>query len=383
MPASPTLTGLVEEITPQVLELRRALHRFPEPAHQEHRTTELLRRALERSGLSFHGRLPKTGGWVDIGPTPHIGFRADIDALPITEPAGNDPISENPGWMHACGHDAHAAIAAGIAITLSRLSPTPGVRVLFQPAEETTPGGALELVAEGVVDGLDGLLAFHVDPSLQVGKIGAKPGPITASADQIFITLHGPGGHTSRPHQTVDLVEAAGRVASELPSALRRAVDERSSIVTVFGAVHGGSAANVIPSEVVLSGTVRTLDPDLWDVLPGLVDKTLGSVLSLSGARYTLDFRPGIPPVVNDESLVDDASRAMRSELGESSVVAADQSMGGEDFANYLSEVPGALFRLGAFSGGGDLHSTGFDFNEEAITFGIHAGVAALLGLRA
>lgn len=381
--ATPTeLAGLVDEIAPLALDLRRRLHARPEPSHRELATTQLLRAALEQNGLRFHGRSPQTGGWVDVGPTPpQVGFRADIDALPILEPTENDPRSENEGWMHACGHDAHAAIAAGIAMVMSRMDLPRGVRFIFQPGEEANPGGAIEMVAEGAVDGLEALIAFHVDPALRVGRIGSRVGPITGSADSLTIVVHGPGGHTSRPHKTVDLVDAAARVVSELPQTLRRSIDARSPIVTAFGAIHGGDAPNVIPTEVVVKGTVRTLDPGLWDVLPGLVDKALGSILAISGAGYTLDYQQGIPPVVNDATVVAKATAAMRAVLGEETVVPTEQSMGGEDFSNYLARTPGAMFRLGSASGGGDLHSAGFTFNEEALPVGIHAGAAALLEL--
>ena len=381
MPGSDELARFVEDTAPQAIELRRLLHQNPEPAHHEYRTTELIRRFLERRGLVFNGRHPKTGGWVDIGGRPKIGFRADIDALPILEPDHNSPRSDVEGWMHACGHDAHSAVAAGIAVTLGRLAPDAGVRILFQPAEESFPGGASELVAEGLVDRLQALIAFHVDPTLQVGKIGARIGPITASSDVMTITIHGPGGHTSRPHKTVDLIGAAARVAAELPSAIRDAVDARSPIAIAFGSIHGGNASNVIPTEVTLKGTVRTLDSDLWGVLPSLVDKALGSILALSGAGYTMDYQQGLAPVVNDENVVRHATRGITASLGEDSVVATETSMGGEDFSDYLTVTRGAMFRLGSESGGGDLHSASFALNEDAVPFGIHAGTAALLEL--
>lgn len=381
MPGFDELAGMVEEVAPKAVELRRLLHQIPEPAHHEHRTTTQLRGFIESAGLIFNGRQPKTGGWVDIGESPRIGFRADIDALPITEPHENTPRSDIEGWMHACGHDAHAAIAAGIALVLSRLRPGIGARILFQPAEESIPGGAVELVSEGVVDPLEALLAFHVDPTLQVGEIGARVGPITAGCDSVTITVHGPGGHSSRPHKTVDVVGAAGKVAAELPAAIRDSVDVRSPVVTAFGSIHGGNAPNVIPTDVVLQGTVRTLDAELWDVLPSLVDKTVGSILALSGARYTLDYQQGIAPVVNDAIVVNRARAGIVSHLGEGSIVDSETSMGGEDFSNYLTVTPGALLRLGAASDGGDLHSASFRLNEDAIATGIHAGAAALLKL--
>lgn len=381
MPAREQLAGLVEEITPRIVELRHRLHAVPEPAHREFATTALVREFLASEGMRFQDRQPRTGGWIDVGDQPSIGFRADLDALPIIEPSGNRPCSENDGWMHACGHDAHTAIAAGIAIALDRLRPDTGFRVIFQPGEEANPGGAIELVSEGVVEHLRALVAFHVDPALRAGRIGIRSGPITGSADALTVTLHGPGGHTSRPHRTVDLVDAAARVVTDLPTALRRAVDARTALVTVFGAIHGGGAANVIPTEVVIRGTVRTFDPELWDVLPGLVDKSLGGILALSGAGYTIDYQQGVPPVVNDPSVIGVAREAIADALGTDALADTEQSMGGEDFANYLSVTPGALLRLGAASGGGDLHSASFEFNDEAIAIGLRAGVSTLLAL--
>ena len=381
MPAPEDLAGLVEAVAPDAVELRRRLHSVPEPAHREVLTTRLVRTALEAGGLTFHGRDQKTGGWVDVGPDPRVGFRADLDALPIHEPHANSPRSSHDGWMHACGHDAHTAIAVGIALVLRRLELDRGVRVIFQPAEEANPGGAMELVSEGVVDDLEALLAFHVDPTLRVGRIGARSGPITGSADSLTIVVHGPGGHTSRPHRTVDLIDAASRVVTELPTAIRRSIDARTPIVTVFGSIHGGDAPNVIPTEVTIRGTVRSLDLEVWESLPGLIDKALGSILALSGAGYTVGYQQGIPPVVNDERVVAVASNAITLDLGEGVVVGTEQSMGGEDFSNFLTVTPGALLRLGAASGGGDLHSASFQVNEAAIPVGIRAGVSALLAL--
>jgi amidohydrolase len=381
VPPPVDLAKRVEEIAPDVIELRRRLHEVPEPAYQEQETSRLLAEFLADRGVEPRLREPATGMWVDTGPGPRIGFRADIDGLPIVEPADHVPRSSKEGWMHACGHDAHAAIAAGIAVLLGRLDTAEAYRILFQPAEETFPGGASKLVSEGLVDGLKALIAFHVDPGLEVGRIGSRHGPITGSADGFSITLTGPGGHTSRPHRTVDLLMTAARVVSELPAAIRKSIDARTPVVIAFGSIHGGDAANVIPTEVVLRGTVRTLDRSLWDTLPALVEKTVAGLAGLDGADYELKYHHGIPPVVNDSAIVDAASRAMSDALGDDAVVGTETSMGGEDFSNYLEIVPGALFRLGAASGGGDLHSASFRVNEAAIQVGLTAGVSGLLGL--
>jgi amidohydrolase len=375
------LERLVEGVVPKAVELRRRLHRHPEASNEEHRTTALIAEALDESGVPHHSRHPKTGLWLDLGPDPSIGFRADLDALPIHEPEDRVPRSQNPGWMHACGHDAHTAIAFGMAVTLRQLELPTGVRFLFQPAEETVPGGAVELVAEGLVDGLKGLLAFHVDPSLVTGRVGSRVGPITASADRLTIVLEGPGGHTARPHRTVDLVSDAARLVHELPGVLRRTIDARSPLTVAFGSIHGGRSGNVIPTRVELHGTARTLDRELWEALPGLMDQAIGSLMALSGAECTVDYEQVIPPVVNDEAVVRAATDGIIAVMGPEAVVHSPASMGGEDFANYLTVCPGALLRLGSSGTGSDLHSPGFLLDEATIGFGIRAGVGAMLGL--
>lgn len=375
------LAGLVEGIVPKAVELRRLLHRHPEPSYKEYQTTALIAASLDENGVKFHDRKPDTGLWLDIGDEPIVGFRADLDALPIMEPEGNVPVSQNPGWMHACGHDAHAAIAFGLTLALRELDLAGGVRILFQPAEESVPGGAADMVAEGLANGLKAIMAFHVDPTLPTGKLGVRSGPITASADKFSITLEGPGGHTARPHRTVDLVADAARVVHELPNALRRTVDPRSPLTVAFGSIHGGVSGNVIPATIALEGTARTLDTSLWEVLPGLMDKAITTILAGSGAKYTLDYVRAIPPVVNNESVVSILVSGISELLGPETITSTEPSMGGEDLANFLAETPGALVRLGTSGRGNDLHSPGFLLDEASIGFGIKAGVVSVLSL--
>ncbi|MGA7282471.1 MAG: amidohydrolase, partial [Acidimicrobiia bacterium] len=235
--------------------------------------------------------------------------------------------------------------------------------------------------AEGVVDRLKSLVAFHVDPNLATGRVGIRVGAITASADKFKITLHGPGGHTARPHQTVDLIADAARLIHELPGALHRTIDARSPLIVAFGSIHGGRSGNVIPTTVELQGTARTLDRSLWDVLPGLVDKAVTSLMAWSGADCELEYIQAIPPVVNDQSVIKHVADGIADSLGADSVTPTEASMGGEDFANYLGVVPGALLRLGSSGRGTDLHSPDFVLDEAAIGFGIRAGIAALVSL--
>lgn len=370
-----------EPLLPSVLDLRRRLHRIPEPGFAEHQTTAAIFDFLAAHGLQPRIRAEGTGLWVDVGANPKVGYRADIDALPITEPEHNDPRSGNEGWMHACGHDAHAAIAAGVAVALARIRPDAPARILFQPAEESLPGGARRLVAEGVLDGLQAIFAFHVDPTKEPGTIGVREGNITGSADGLTLKLIGPGGHTSRPQRTVNLIEVAGQLVLNLPPAIRASIDPAVQVVTAFGSVHGGDAANVIPTEVTLRGTVRTGDRAVWETLPELVAQHVKQLVEPSGATFELTYVQGVAPVFNDQRIVAIVRQALVDNLGEAAVVTTEPSMGGEDFADYLDVVPGALFRLGTRSDGGDIHSARFRINEEAIGFGLRAGTAMTLSL--
>ena len=378
------LRGLVAEVLPTATDLRRAIHRRPELSYQEHATTERIATVLRHGGLDPTVRRSGTGLVLDVGRgSPLVGFRADLDALPISEPADNPHASQVPGVMHACGHDAHAAIAAGIALLLGRVDLDGRIRFIFQPGEESFPGGALEMVREGLVDGVDSIVAFHVDPTLEVGAVGLRNGAITGSADRFRIRLLGPGGHTARPHRSVDLVYAAGRLITELPALIDRLVDARRPVTIVFGRVTGGTADNVIPSEVELAATIRTLDPTLWEELPLLIEELADGIVAPTGAKAEVDYTRGIPPVVNDPGVVDAARVAVSSTLGSEAVTPTPTSMGAEDFANYLDRVPGALLRLGCSpaTGSVDLHSTSFVFDDGAMEVGILAGAATLLEL--
>ncbi len=285
--------------------------------------------------------------------------------------------------MHACGHDAHAAIAFGIALVVNRLEVDGRVRVIFQPAEETFPGGAYELLREGVAQGVDAILAFHVDPSLRTGLVGLRRGPITSSADRCFITLEGPGGHTARPHQTVDLIYAAGQVVTQMPALIDRLVDARSPLTIVFGQIHGGTADNVIPTTVEISGTLRTADHEVWEVLPKLVDRLVHEIAAPLGATATTHYQRGLPPVVNHTEIVASVEKSAARVLGSDHLVEAHLSMGAEDFARYLEEIPGALIRLGCGlpETRSDLHSASFLLDEACLETGIRVGVAAVLDL--
>lgn len=375
---------VVADVLPLVVETRRALHRHPELAHEEFATTERLTTALRDAGVEPKPRTPRTGLTVDIpGDGPRVAFRADIDALPITEPPGLPFASATPGLMHACGHDAHAAIALGVAIGASRLSLPGHLRVLFQPAEESFPGGARELIRDNAMDGVSSIMAFHVDPSLQTGLVGFRAGAITSSADRFYVTLEGPGGHTARPHKTVDLIGAAGRVVTDLPGLLQRRIDARSPLVVVFGTIRSGTADNVIPTVAELSGTIRTADRSLWDDIPSMVDKLVGEIIAPYGATGIVHYQRGLPPVINHPGAVSVLEASARRVMGPTCPTATHVSMGAEDFARYLECAPGALLRLGCAESDDstDLHSASFMLDEDALEVGLKVGLAGVADL--
>ena len=372
------------ELITQTIELRRSIHRNPEIGFEELATTELVARALDAPGISVQRRAG-TGLTAEVGSGRRcVAFRADIDALPIHELTGLSFASQRPGVMHACGHDAHTAIGVGIAQHMATLDLPGRVRFIFQAAEEQFPGGGQILVDEGVVDDVASILAYHVDPSLEVGRIGLKVGPITSSSDRFSITLTGPGGHTARPHETVDLLHAAGQMLTELPWQLYRTVDARLPVALVFGQIVGGSADNIIPTEVTLSGTCRVLDQATWESMPERLEELVQGIARLTGAIAKLTCTRGIAPVVNDFEAIGTATAAIEEELGHSALTATYASMGAEDFSSYLQKVPGALLRLGVWDGVSEknaLHSAFFDLDERAIEVGIRAGTATLLEL--
>ena len=367
---------------------RRHLHAHPELAFAEFETTSFLEQRLRPAGLKPR-RLPTgTGLVVEVGAgDPVVVLRADIDALPIGDLKDVAYASTKEGLCHACGHDVHTTVVLGVALALAELDGLPGtVRCIFQPAEETVPGGATEVVAAGVLDGASRAFALHCDPSVPAGKIGLRTGAITAACDRMDVTLLGPGGHTARPQLTVDLVDALGRVITEVPALLSRQVDPRSGMSLVWGAVNAGIAANAIPQRGHLRGTVRVLDRDAWkdaeDLVRGLVER----VAATTGAQVDVDYVRGVPPVVNDPRSVALVRSAALETVGADHLVLSQQSMGGEDFGWFADVVPIALARLGTHGGGPplDLHRGTFDVDERAIGVGVRLlGRAVLHALAA
>ncbi|MBB4891686.1 amidohydrolase [Streptomyces olivoverticillatus] len=396
-----TVDGVLPGVLPsglrtELIAFRRDLHMHPELGNREFRTTAAVRARLEKAGLRPRTLTTGTGLICDIGRDaaygsagrrPVLALRADLDALPIPDTKSVPYRSTVPKMAHACGHDVHTTVVLGAGLVLAGLAeqgllPTP-VRLIFQPAEEVLPGGALDAIECGVLDGVGRILALHCDPKVEVGRVGLRVGPITSACDRLEVSLAGAGGHTARPHLTTDLVTAAAKIATEVPALLSRRVDTRSGLAVTWGRIEAGHACNVIPQHAELSGTVRCLDRHIWREAPDLVHAAVDEIATLHRAKSEINYIRGVPPVVNDPESTALLRRAMTARLGRYAVEDTEQSLGGEDFSWYLEHVPGAMARLGVRPVGDntprDLHCGDFDVDEDAIAVGVELFTAAAL----
>lgn len=381
-----TVDGLADEL----VELRRDLHRHPELAWTESRTTELVANRLRDAGVRVQ-QLPKSGLLADIGSDegPVVALRADLDALPVQDQTEDPWRSEVDGVDHACGHDVHTACLLGAGLALQHMADAGQlagrVRLVFQPAEEVMPGGALEVIAAGALEDVSRAFGLHCDPSLDVGKVGLRVGPITGAADSVHVRLRGRGGHTSRPHLTQDLTYALATLVTQLPAALSRRLDPRAGASVVWGLVRAGSARNVIPASGEASGTVRMLDSVAWADAESLIRELIDQIIAPYGVHAEVDYVRGVPPVVNDAESTALLGEAVTAALGRDGAVATAQSLGGEDFGWLLETVPGAMGRLGTRTPGGptfDLHQGDLRVDDRAVAIGAkvlaHAAARAL-----
>ena len=372
----------------ELIELRRDLHAHPEPAYAEQRTTRLVAGRLARAGLR-PVLLPQTTGlYADIGEgEPRVALRADMDALPMDDEKCVPYRSTIPGCCHACGHDAHTAMLVGagefLAGRAARGLLPGGVRLIFQPAEEVA-SGARDVIAAGALDSVGRIFALHCDPRLDAGMVGIRAGAITAACDKVKVTVAGPGGHTARPHLTADVVYALGKIVTEVPAALTRRVDPRAGLSLVWGRVSAGTAANAIPDEGVVEGTVRCLDTEAWRSAAALIEDLVQSVAQAYGVTAKVEHLTAVPPTVNEPASAAMIAAAAAAVLGKDAVQDTPQSLGGEDFAWYLHQIPGAMARLGTRVPGaliaGDLHQPTFDIDERAIGAGVRVLAAVACG---
>jgi amidohydrolase len=387
--ASPgaTVDRWLDEHGEGLVALRRNLHAHPELSGQEYATTDIVAERLELAGLEPRRLSSGTGLVCDIDPSGtnddapprrRLALRADLDALAMADEKDVAYRSQVAGVSHACGHDVHTTIVLGTALYFAhhRDELTGPIRCIFQPAEERVPGGALDVLDDGGLATVDAIVGLHCEPKLDVGTIGLKPGAISSAADMAVITLTGPGGHTARPELTVDLVALASRVVAELPRTVADAVDglDGDLVKVVFGAIHAGDAANVIPTHCTLKASIRTPSLSVWDELPSIVDRELTAIVGDSGATCHLEYTHGVPPVVNDEHITAVVGDAARRTFGDGSVTSVQQSWGGDDFAWFTREIPGTYVRLGVREPDGatlDLHAGHFDVDERAIGIGV------------
>ncbi|HCB06372.1 MAG TPA: amidohydrolase [Nocardioides sp.] len=377
----PTATGVIADVVEKydtdLVELRRDLHRHPELSWSELRTAQRTSALVEEAGWTLR-RYSRTGFAADLGSGESlVALRADMDALPVQDLTEDPWVSSVPGVAHACGHDVHTSALVGAALALAEVHGRgllPGrVRLLFQPAEEVMPGGAVHLMDEGALDDVERVFALHCDPGVDVGQVGLRLGPLTSAADRVEVRLTGTGGHTSRPHLTGDLTFALAKVTTELPAVLSRRMDPRAGVSVVWGSLHAGSAPNVIPDHGLVTGTVRILDAVAWADCEGVVREVVADIVRPYGVTAEIDYQRGVPPVVNDPVSNRILAEAVRTVLGESGQVVAPQSLGGEDFGWYLDRVPGAMMRLGTRTPGGatyDLHQGNLLVDERATGIG-------------
>ncbi|PUA81859.1 amidohydrolase [Nocardioides currus] len=388
-PTTTLIADVIEKYADELIDLRRDLHAHPELAWTESRTSTKVLEALVDTDWKL---TPVEGGGIigELGTGERrIALRADLDALPV-EDLTLDPWSSTvAGVAHACGHDVHTAGLVGAALALDQVHASgqlPGrVRLLFQPAEEIMPGGALHLIQAGALDDVHQVFGLHCDPSLDVGQIGLREGPLTGAADSLFVRLGGKGGHTSRPHLTEDLTFALGKLITELPAILSRRLDPRAGVSLVWGMVQAGAAANVIPGRGQLAGTVRMLDAVAWADAEHIVRTLVGQIVAPYGVSAEVTYQRGVPPVVNDPDATAVLGGAVERVLGDHGHVATAQSLGGEDFGWYLDRIPGSMARLGTRTPGGatyDLHQGNLRVDERATAIGARvlagAAVAAL-----
>ena len=361
----------------RLVALRRHLHQYPELGFAEVETAAHVRAWLEAEGFTVHGPVAETGFYVDVQgalPGPAVGYRADLDALPIEDDKEVPYASRVPGVAHLCGHDAHTAIACGVAVLLrERREALRGrVRVFFQPNEERSPSGAPRMIDAGVIDGLAAVYAVHVDPTIGVGRFGLRAGALTAACAPFVVRVRsGQAGHSARPHETVDTVWLATHILTQFYQLPGRVTDARKTAVLTACRFRAGEALNVVPSEVEFGGTLRATDRETFAFLREKMRRVAGSLGALYGADVEVEFADLLPPVVNTAPEVATVRRAAVARWGPEVVHEIPlPSMGGEDFAFYLEQVPGAMVRVGSASGPETrypLHHARFDLDEAAL----------------
>ncbi|MFH1213641.1 MAG: M20 family metallopeptidase [Candidatus Neomarinimicrobiota bacterium] len=364
------MENLIEQIVSEIVPVRRQLHEIPELGYQEFQTTARIAEYLKGNGLAFHRfQNLKTGGYCDVGKGDIIAFRSDIDALPINEDKNHSVRSQRAGVMHACGHDYH--IAFGLALLKYFANHEEQLkyrlRVIFQPAEESVPGGAVDVLKEDIWEDVKVILTAHVNSDLAPGKVALCANTASASSATIELSFVGPGGHTSRPHETVDLISVTAMFITQINNYLHEHVDPRNPFVLVFGEIKGGSAHNIIPQDVKLRGTLRTFDNSVNRLIISLLQRYCNAFAELYGFKVNLNI-PSICPVVRNDRALFNHFREFVNKNSIFDVLIENEkpSMGADDFAYFLEKAPGLYFRIGAGSKG-SAHSSSFLADENLL----------------
>ena len=385
------IRSLATALAPEYISIRQYLHSKPELSYQEFETSDFICRQLESYGIPFR-RMATTGviGMIE-GKNPSaktIALRGDMDALPIEEANDIAYKSQRPGIMHACGHDVHTTCLLGAARILNELKNEweGSVKLIFQPGEERNPGGASLLIKEGVLENPrpQAIFALHVHPGLQIGKVSFRSGKVMASADEIYITVSGKGGHAAAPHLTTDTILVASQLVVALQQVISRNRNPITPSVLSICSFQGGHTTNVIPNEVKLMGTFRALDEEWRFEAHQLIKKIATGIASATGAGIECNIDIGYPAVYNHETLHPKAVELAEEFIGREQVVETEMRMGAEDFGYYSQVVPGCFFRLGVMNVAkgitSGVHTPTFNIDESAIETGI--GMMAWLGAK-
>lgn len=381
------ISPLVESIRDEVIDWRRYLHKNPELSFQEEKTSQFVYDTLltfENLEVTRPTEYSVMARLIGNQPGKVLGIRADMDALPIQEENTFEFVSQNPGVMHACGHDGHTAMLLGAAKLLSGMKDKikGEVRFFFQHAEEYLPGGAQEMVDAGVMDGVDIVIGAHLLANLEVGKIGVIYGPTTASPDEIKITIKGKGGHGAMPHDTIDSIAIGAQVVTNLQHIVSRNTNPLDSHVVTIGSFIGGEASNVIANSVEITGSIRSFGGAVREAAPMLIERIVKGVTEAHGADYDFEYIHGYRPVITDNEVTRVLEETIRETIGEDAISILGPTMTGEDFSAFLQKAPGTFFMVGAGNKEKGIvyphHHPKFTVDEDSLEYGVNIFVNAV-----
>lgn len=371
---------MAADVKDTVREWRRYLHKHPELSFQEEKTSQFVYDQLMSFGGLKVSRPTKTSVVASLmgsQPGKVLGLRADMDALPIHEENEVDYASENPGVMHACGHDGHTAMLLGAAKILTQMKDEikGEIRFIFQHAEELPPGGAQELVKAGVIDDVDYMVGIHLMSTMPIGKIGIVYGPVTSNSDMFDLKIIGKGGHSSQPENSIDPVVMTAQFITSLQQIVSRNLDPKEKLVISTTTLKAGSAKNVIPEFVEIGGSVRSFSPKVREQAVSLIERIAKGVTEAHGGTYEFNYHYGYSTVFNDTTLTQLVEECMVKEFGQDCVVRGEGAMGGEDFSAYLEKAPGCFIPVGAGNAEKGIvhphHHPRFDIDEKSLEYGV------------